>query len=193
MKRFLLLLPLLALLAGCGEKTLARAETLQQRYAALSGYAAETRVAVAREEETLLYELALSSEEGNVRVEVTAPQELAGIAATLSDDEATFFFDGTVFDAVSVRQDVSALNCAYLLLKAFPETYLSGCGTETFSGTEALRADFSLTLAGEMLPCTLWFAADGAPIYGEIAENGKIIAAVEFTSFTFGAILPLDA
>ena len=41
--------------------------------------------------------------------------------------------------------------------------------------------------------CTLYFGADGAPVYGELAQDGKIIAAVEFTNFIFGDILSPDA
>ena len=33
----------------------------------------------------------------------------------------------------------------------------------------------------------------GAPVYAEIAENDKIIAAAEFTNFIFGDILSSDA
>jgi hypothetical protein len=35
--------------------------------------------------------------------------------------------------------------------------------------------------------------ASGAPVYAEIAENDKIIAAAEFTNFIFGDILSPDA
>ena len=48
-------------------------------------------------------------------------------------------------------------------------------------------------LSGETLACSLWLDASGAPVYAEIAENDKIIAAAEFTNFIFGDILSPDA
>lgn len=193
MKRTLPLLMLLALLAGCGEQTLTRAEELQQRYGQLAGYEAEVRAAVVREDETIVYTLRLCAEGDSVRAEVVAPEELAGIAATMTGEELTLNFDGMLLDASTDVARVSALSCAPLLLSSFPEAYLAHCGTEELSGVEALRADFSLTLGEETLGCALWFGAEDAPLYGEVAREGKIIAAVEFTRFTFGDIIPSGA
>ena len=86
---------------------------------------------------------------------------------------------------------VSALSCVPLVLQNFPKVYLDSSGAETLGDVETLRADFSLTLSGETLACSL--DASGAPVYAEIAENDKIIAAAEFTNFIFGDILSPDA
>ena len=79
------------------------------------------------------------------------------------------------------------------MLQNFPKVYLDSSGAETLGDVETLRADFSLTLSGETLACSLWLGASGAPVYAEIAENDKIIAAAEFTNFIFGDILSPDA
>ena len=55
---------------------------------------------------------------------------------------------------------------------------------------DTVRADFSMTLGGETLGGTVWFEDSGAPVYAEVCENGKIIAAAEFTNFVFDDILP---
>ena len=47
-----------------------------------------------------------------------------------------------------------------------------------------------MTLGGETLGGTVWFEDNGAPVYAEVCENGKIIAAAEFTNFVFDDILP---
>ena len=44
----------------------------------------------------------------------------------------------------------------------------------------------------ETLLCTMYFSNENAPLYAEIAEDGKIIAFAEFTDFTFGDILSSD-
>lgn len=193
MKRIGLLLPFVLLLAACGEETLSRAETLQQRFAACAGYEATVRAAVAREDETLVYTLRLSADGEAVRAEVIEPAELAGITASMTGDALMLSYDAMLLDALSLSPRVSALSCAPLLLDAFPEAYLESCGAETLHGAETLRADFPLTLGEESFACTLFFGADDTPLYGEIAQNEKIIAAVEFTSFAFSAILVSDA
>ena len=47
-----------------------------------------------------------------------------------------------------------------------------------------------MTLGDETLGGTVWFTDGGAPVYLEASEDGKIIAAAEFTNFVFGDILP---
>ena len=77
-----------------------------------------------------------------------------------------------------------------LVLDGFSRAYLDSVGSETLDGQETLRADFSMTLGGETLGGTVWFEDSGAPVYAEVCENGKIIAAAEFTNFVFDDILP---
>ena len=178
------------LLAGCGEKTQSRAEEWQQRYAQTQGYEAVVEVAVPREDETLHYTLSLEKSGDSVRAAVIEPEELTGIAATLTGDALTLEYDGMALDAGTLSPRVSALNCVPLVLDAFPRAYLESVGRETLDGRETLRADFSLTLAGDKFGASLFLAADGAPVYTEVSEDGKIIAAAEFTNYIFGDILP---
>lgn len=193
MKKLLFLLFALLLVSGCGEKTQGRAEMLQQRYAALNGYETHLRVVIPREEETLAYTLYLTRSEDCVRAEVEAPAELAGAAATMTGSALTLEYDGMILDAGTLSPRVSALSAAPLLLESFAQGYLNSCGGEDLDGAETLRADFSATQGDETLSCTLFFAADDTPVCGEIAQDGKIIAAVEFTDFHFGDILLPDA
>ena len=162
-KGCLLLAALALLLAGCGEKTQKSAEDLQARYAQMQGYEAIVETAVPREDETLHYTLSLEHSNGETRAAVLAPEALAGVGAVLEGDKLTLTFDDLVLDVGTLSPRVSA------------------------------RADFSLTLSGETLACSLWLDASGAPVYAEIAENDKIIAAAEFTNFIFGDILSPDA
>ena len=181
-KGCLLLAALALLLAGCGEKTQKSAEDLQARYAQMQGYEAIVETAVPREDETLHYTLSLEHSNGETRAAVLAPEELTGVGAVLEGDKLTLTFDDLVLDVGTLSPRVSALSCVPLVLQNFPKVYL-----------DTLRADFSLTLSGETLACSLWLDASGAPVYAEIAENDKIIAAAEFTNFIFGDILSSDA
>ena len=178
------------LLAGCGEKTQSRAEEWQQRYAQMQGYEALVEVSVPREDETLHYTLSLEKSGDSVRAAVIEPEELTGIAATLTGDALTLEYDGMVLDAGTLSPRVSALNCVPLVLDGFSRAYLDSVGSETLDGKDTLRADFSMTLGDETLGGTVWFTDGGAPVYLETSEGGKIIAAAEFTNFVFGDILP---
>ena len=114
-------------------------------------------------------------------------------AATAAAASLTLEYDGTILDAGTLSPRISALSAVPLLLDAFPQAYLDSCGSETLEGEETLRADFSVTLGGEAFAGTIFFNAGGAPVYAEIAQDGKIIAAAEFTDFIFGDILSPDA
>ena len=178
------------LLAGCGEKMQSRAEEWQQRYAQMQGYEALVEVSVPREDETLHYTLSLEKSGDSVRAAVIEPEELTGIAATLTGDALTLEYDGMALDAGTLSPRVSALNCVPLVLDGFSRAYLDSVGSETLDGKDTLRADFSMTLGDETLGGTVWFTDGGAPVYLEASEDGKIIAAAEFTNFVFGDILP---
>ena len=186
-KGCLLLAALALLLAGCGEKTQKSAEDLQARYAQMQGYEAIVETAVPRGDETLHYTLSLEHSNGET------PEALAGVGAVLEGDKLTLTFDDLVLDVGTLSPRVSALSCVPLVLQNFPKVYLDSSGAETLGDVDTLRADFSLTLSGETLACSLWLDASGAPVYAEIAENDKIIAAAEFTNFIFGDILSPDA
>lgn len=177
------------LLSGCGEKTQSRAEELQQRYAQMQSYEALVEVSVPREDETLHYTLSLEKSGDSVRAAVIEPEELTGIAATLTGDALTLEYDGMALDAGTLSPRVSALNCVPLVLDGFSRAYLDSVGSETLDGKDTLRADFSMTLGDETLGGTVWFTDGGAPVYLETSEGGKIIAAAEFTNFVFGDIL----
>lgn len=184
------LILLALLLAGCGEKTQSCAEEWQQRYAQMQGYEALVEVSVPREDETLHYTLSLEKSGDSVRAAVIEPEELTGIAATLTGDALTLEYDGMALDAGTLSPRVSALNCVPLVLDGFSRAYLDSVGSETLDGKDTLRADFSMTLGDETLGGTVWFTDGGAPVYLEASEDGKIIAAAEFTNFVFGDILP---
>ena len=182
----------LLFLCSCG-KEIDRAEAMQEQYKNLASYETDVRVSVPREDETLVYALHLSAQGDAVRATVSEPEELTGVGAVLEGDKLTLTFDDLVLDVGTLSPRVSALSCVPLVLQNFPKSYLDSSGVETIGDIDALRADFSLTLSGETLACSLWLDASGAPVYAEIAENDKIIAAAEFTNFIFGDILSPDA
>ena len=188
------LLPIVLLLTACGgEAGVDRVTEVQTLYARLQGYAAEVTVDVAREDETLRYALLLTKDGDALSARVLAPDALKGVTAHIDGETLALEYDGAVLDAGTLNPKVSALSCVPLLLNSFPESYITAQSMERFGEQDALRVCFETDCGGEKLGCALYFSAENAPLYAEIAENGKIILFAEFTDFTFGAILSSDA
>ena len=195
MKRFIFyLLPLILLLTACGGDADAdRVTEVQTLYADLQGYAAEVMVDIPREDETLHYTLALTKDGDALSARVLAPDALRGVTAHIDGETLALEYDGAVLDAGTLNPKVSALSCVPRLLDVFSESYVTAQSTERFGERDALRVCFETDCGGEKLGCVVYFSEKNAPLYAEIAENGKIILFAEFTDFTFGAILSSDA
>lgn len=193
MKRIVCIALIALLLTGCGAEGTDRAAALQEQYGALQGYTAEVKIDIPRETETLHYSLSVVKNGEKLSARVLSPDVLKGITAHIDGETLALEYDGAILDAGTVCPKVSALSCVPLLLSAFPESYISVQSAESFGEQETLRVCFETELGGEKLDCTVYFAENGAPVYAEIAEDGKIIVFAEFTNFTFGDILSLDA
>ena len=188
------LLPLTFLLTACGGNAGAdRVSEVQTLYADLQGYAAEVKIDIPREDETLRYTLSLTKDGDALSARVLAPDALKGITAHIDGETLALEYDGIVLDAGTLNPKVSALSCVPLLLRVFPESYITAQSMERFGEQDALRMCFETDCGGEKLGCVVYFSEENAPLYAEIAENGKIILFAEFTDFTFGAILSSDA
>ena len=187
-------LPLTLLLTACGGDAGAdRVTEVQTLYANLQGYAAEVTVDIPREDETLHYTLSLTKDGDSLSARVLAPDTLCGVTAHIDGETLALEYDGAVLDAGTLNPKVSALSCVPLLLRCFPESYITAQSTERFDEQDTLRVCFETDCGGEKLACVMYFSEENVPLYAEIAENGKIILFAEFTNFTFGAILSSDA
>jgi len=174
------------LLTACGETSAEqRAEQVQESLAALSGYRAEVKADLPREDETLHYAFAIEQDGEKTSVTLTEPQLLEGVGAVLTDDALTLTYDGLVLDAGTAGEGVSAVNCAPLLLRAAAEGYVLRAAFEDFGEEEdALFLLCESECSGEVLNYHAYFSAEGVPLYGEIEKNQEIIAFMEFTNFT---------
>ena len=186
MKRSVLLFAALLLLTGCAAgQADTRVETLQQKYAALSGCDARVAVTVACDGETRQYTLDIAKEGDETRVTVLEPEPLAGVGAVVSGDALSLAYDGMVLDAGSADERVSAVNAADILLRAAASGYVTERNTERYEDTDALRLCFETEQGGERL------AAD-RPLYAELERGGAVLAYLEFTDFVFHDIIPAE-
>ena len=116
---------LLPLTACRTKETASRAETVQERYAALTSYTAAAAVELADEEENVRYTLRFDADAEEIKVTVLAPELLAGVTAHLTADTLKLEYDGLVLDAGGTPGGVSAVTCVPLALRAAGEGWLT--------------------------------------------------------------------
>lgn len=192
MKRFLTFFALAALLTGCVARTAdTRVETLQSTYDGMNGCTARVEAAIVRAEETARYVLDVERTGEETRVTVREPEALAGISATVGgDDSLAITFDGMVLDAGSVEPEVCAVNAASIFLRAAAKGYVTERSRERFEDVDdALRLCFETERAGKKLLVTAYFDESDKPLYAELEEDGRILAYLQFTDFTFCDII----
>lgn len=162
---------------------------VREKYASAAGYSASAEVVFCDGTERLAYTLRFDADAEETRVTVLSPDLLAGVTAHLAADTLTLEYDGLVLDAGGTIDGVSAVNCVPLVLRAVAEGYLTEESEEEIDrGGErvhALRLGFESEHGSGTLRCIVWFDDAGLPLRAEIAENEKITAYMEFTSFDF--------
>ena len=182
-KLFALLLPCLFLLTACGE-SVQTAENIQTQYARLAAADLAAKVTCHLGEESRTYELTCTVTKDGASTTVTAPEELAGITATVTPDGLTVTYDGTAFSAGDLY-DVCPANCLPYLLNAVADGYLLEQSTEELHGVPCYRMALDTTAkSGEKVLCTVWIDRDTLiPRYAEFAQNDTVLLTAELTAF----------
>ena len=93
------------LLCGCGKKDAAEAQAVQQRYAALTGAVAEAEIVSHPEGETRSFTVRCTCDrtKDTATTTVMAPEELAGLSATVTGEKLLIQYDGPALAAVVPR------------------------------------------------------------------------------------------
>ena len=182
-KLFALLLPLSLLLTACGE-TLQTAESIQTQYSHLATADMAAKVTCHLDGETRTYELTCTVTTDGASTTVTAPEELAGITATVTPDGLTVTYDGTSLSAGDLY-DVCPANCLPYLLSAVADGYLLEQTTEDLNGISCYRMALDTTAkSGEKVLCTVWIDENTLiPRYAEFAQNDTVLLTAELTAF----------
>lgn len=89
------------LLCGCGKKDAAEAQAVQQRYAALTGAVAEAEIVSHPEGETRSFTVRCTCDrtKDTATTTVMAPEELAGLSATVTGEKLLIQYDGPALAA----------------------------------------------------------------------------------------------
>lgn len=120
--------------------------------------------------------------DGTVNIEVTQPQTIAGIRATLDGTGGTLEFErvavsfGTLADG-----NVAPLGAPGLLVNTWATAYISNAGSE---GT-LQRVSYEHGYDEAQLTVDCWFDEKNIPICAEICYNNETVIKIEIADFTF--------
>ena len=125
--------------------------------------------------------------EGETRVEVLAPEHIAGVTAVLRGEELTLEYQDLCLDAGTLSaQRISPAACLPRLISALREGWLLEENEEVWEETPCRRLSLDQTgTDGGKIVSTVWLREDGTPLRGEIGVDGEIILTAEFTDFAF--------
>lgn len=183
MKRIAVPVLCLLLLCGCSG-TRDQAEELQSHCRTWRNVRMEAEVTCHLEGESRSYTVLCTWDEEGATTTILAPEEVAGISATVSGDEMLVNYGGAAVSA-GTPPVLSPANCVPYLLHAAAQGYLLEHGAETMDGLECLRLVLDTTASdGEKILCTVWFETAGAvPRYAEFSRDGIVKLTLRTLSF----------
>ena len=125
--------------------------------------------------------------EGECSVEILTPETVAGIRAVIDGEELTVRYDDLCLPAGTLsREKISPAVALPWLMDALRDGWLLEESTEEIGGVPCLRICVDETDDGAAMEATVWLRKEGwSPLRGEIAVDGEIIFAAEFTDFQF--------
>ena len=118
---------------------------------------------------------------------ITAPQEVAGITATIAEGQTYLTFDGVQLETGPLNEEgLSPLDALPAFLTAMQSGYMAETGSELLGETETLRicCREPEREPGQGIETILWFdQATKDLLQGELRSEGTTIVRCVFSSF----------
>ncbi|MBR5262125.1 MAG: hypothetical protein IKV47_08145 [Oscillospiraceae bacterium] len=115
------------------------------------------------------------------RVEILAPENIAGISAVIQNGGASLHYDGLILAIGSITQNgISPMNVLTLAFDAISHGNFSEVRAESDGETEMTAAEYFLT---DIQSVTLYLDENAIPKYITISENGKTVVECKILSF----------
>ena len=184
-KAMLFALMLTLLLTACGgEEERDPASELQAAYAGLAAATLEADITCHYDDEPRTYTMLCDYTPGSSTVTVLAPEDLAGISATVAEGELTLSYEDVSLDAGSYSAAaISPVAALPKLMEAAAAGYVSQQSVEELEERSCLR--LSCDLDGEEGDLyTTWFDQETLlPLYSEISVDGVVVYQVAWSRF----------
>lgn len=185
----LLLLPVV-LLCGCTGEQEDNDLALQLRADFLdrTGCAGTMEVTADYGQRVYRYTVTFSGDETDgLNLVITAPEEAAGITATIAQGQTFLTFDGVQLETGPLNEDgLSPLDALPAFLTAMESGYIAETGTELLGETEALRLCCRVPerAPGQGLETLLWFdKTEQTLLQGELRQDGVTVIRCTFSDF----------
>jgi len=119
-----------------------------------------------------------------LRLEVTAPESIAGIRTEFSDGKLSLGF-GDVLLGVGTAEDgeITPVSAVPMLISALQSGFFRKVWRERDGETALLAADIYLSETGAL---TVWFAEDSLnPVHAEFSQEGSTVLKSTIRDFTY--------
>ena len=173
------------LLSACGGTEDQMQEALQFRTGLLGAQSCQFIADITAQGESEVFECTLQctvTSDGTAAVTVLAPEEVAGIAATVTDDGAEIQFENVHLDFGELSGSVSPMGTPGLLYAAWTGGYIAAAGSED----NGMLARYLVGTGSEELQIDTWFDVSGAPVVCEVVEDGAVVIRCELRDWSLG-------
>ena len=185
MRKALLFAPMLMLLlTACGGEEKEPAVMLQEQYAAVQSATMEADITCHYDDEVRQYTLLCAYTPRSSTVTVLAPEDLAGISATVEEGTLTLSYEDISLDAGSYSAAaISPVAALPKLMEAAATGYVTEQSQEIVEEQTSLRLSCDLgDQAGTVY--TTWFDEQSLlPLRSEISVDGFVVFDVAWTRF----------
>lgn len=184
MKRFLPLL-LVLFLTGCSGTNSQMDRALFLRSSLEKGSGCSFSCTVTADYGDKLYSFGMDcvvDSQGSLSFTVTAPETIAGITGSVSEDGGKLTFDDVAL-AFELMADnlLSPVSAPWLLVHTLRSGYLTSCGLEN----GVLRLSIDDSYEDDAAHLDIWLDESDLPARGEIFWDGRRILSVEVNNFAF--------
>lgn len=171
------------LLSGCGAASSAT-EEIRRQYGLIETAQMEAEVTFHADGEERVFTLQCDYTPSAAAVTVTAPEQVAGVSATLTGEELKLTYGGESL-SVGAVDGVNPLSALPMLLRAVAQGYLLEESSETLHDTVCRRLLLDTSEDGSGPVYVVWIEESTyLPRWGECCINGETVITVEMLAFS---------
>ena len=189
MRKLLLCVPMILLLAGCSPAKVSRAEELalglRGEYLEMTECSAHLDVTADYGQRVYEYGMDARWDGENLTMTLTAPETVAGMTARVEGETGTLECDGVWVETGALDEDgLSPVSAFSALLEAARSGYMTACSLEEEENLLRVDCASPTESPGEGREVTLWFdASTRALMRGEISVDGFRVISCTCTEF----------
>ncbi len=190
MRKLVLCVLMITLLAGCGSAGVSEAEelalTIRGEYLAMDRCAAQAAATADYGQRVSEYEMAVAVSGEEATLTLSAPETVAGLTARLTGEENLLEFDGVSVETGPLDDTgLTPVSALPALLEEARSGYITACAMEEDGALLRVDCGDPTGSPGAGTETVLWFdASTHALVKGEISVDGFRVIACELTDFT---------